>query len=112
MIEYGHIALRQFPKYERHVLGAEIRQSMWSLLRLVIQVHKRYFKKTSLQDLDAELDVLRSQIRMAKQLGHIDFKKYEFWSKLNDEIGKMIGGWIRNLTSQKGSPGGCIPAME
>jgi len=34
MIEYGHCALRQFPKSERHVLSAEIRSSMWALLRL------------------------------------------------------------------------------
>jgi hypothetical protein len=31
MIEYGHCALRQFPKSERHVLSAEIRGSMWAL---------------------------------------------------------------------------------
>ena len=30
MIEYGHAALRQFPKSERHVLAAEIRQSVQS----------------------------------------------------------------------------------
>ena len=30
LIEYGHAALRQFPKSERHVLAAEIRQSVQS----------------------------------------------------------------------------------
>ncbi len=47
MIEYGHCALRQFPKSERHVLSAEIRSSMWALLRLVIVCNKRYHKKTT-----------------------------------------------------------------
>ena len=36
MIEYGHSAVRQFPKMERHVLGAEIRATMWALLRLIV----------------------------------------------------------------------------
>ena len=27
MIAYGYIALRQFPKFEKHVLAAEMRQS-------------------------------------------------------------------------------------
>ena len=40
MIEYGHCALRQFPKSERHVLSAEIRGSMWALLRLVLPVRR------------------------------------------------------------------------
>lgn len=59
MIEYGHVAVRQFPKMERHVLGAEIRHTMWALLRLVVVCNKRYHKKTTLQELDAELDLLR-----------------------------------------------------
>ena len=33
MMQYGHIALRQFPKSEKHVLAAEIRTSMLTLLR-------------------------------------------------------------------------------
>jgi hypothetical protein len=95
MIEYGHIAIRQFPKMERHVLGAEIRTTMWQVLRLIVICNKRYHKKTTLQELDAEIDLLRSQVRMAKNLNYLDFKKYENWAKLNDEIGRMTGGWIK-----------------
>ena len=98
MIEYGHIAVRQFPKMERHVLGAEIRHTMWALLRFVVVCNKRYHKKTTLQDLDAELDLLRCQVRAATALGYLDIRKYEHWAKLNDEIGRMIGGWIKSMS--------------
>ncbi len=97
MIEYGHAALRQFPKSERHVLSAEIRRTMWSLLRLIVVCNKRYHKKTTLQDLDAELDLLRSQVRLAMQLEHLDMRRYEHWSRLNDEIGRMVGGWVKAI---------------
>jgi hypothetical protein len=97
MIEYGHCALRQFPKSERHVLSAEIRHSMWALLRLVIVCNKRHFKKTTLQELDAELDLLRAQVRLAQTLGYLDFRRYERWATLNDEIGRMVGGWIKSI---------------
>lgn len=97
MIEYGYVALRQFPKWERHVLAAEIRQTMWALLRLVITAHKRYHKRTTLQDMDVELDLLRSQIRAAKGLQYLDWKKYETWAKLADEIGRMVGGWLKSM---------------
>ena len=30
MIAYGYVAVRQFPKTERHVLAQEIRVTMWS----------------------------------------------------------------------------------
>jgi four helix bundle protein len=97
MIEYGYIALRQFPQHERHVLSAEIRLRMWSLMHLITLAHKRYHKKTTLQELDAQLDLLRVQVRLAKALGYIDMKKYETWAKLNDEIGRMVGGWIKSF---------------
>ena len=39
MIEYAYIALRQFPAHERHVLSAEIRQRLWTLLHLIVLAH-------------------------------------------------------------------------
>lgn len=42
MIKYGYVALRQFPKFERHVLAAELRTSMWALLRLIVVCNKRH----------------------------------------------------------------------
>lgn len=97
MIEYGHGALKRFPKSERHVLSAEIRHAMWSLLRLIVVCNKRYHKKTTLQDLDAELDLLRSLVRMAMKLGYLDFDRYTHWARLNDEIGRMVGGWVNSI---------------
>ena len=97
MIEYGHTAIKQFPKMERHVLGAEIRHTMWSILRLIVICNRRYHKKTTLQDLDAELDLLRVQVRLAANLGYLDFRRYEHWAKLNDEIGRMVGGWVKSF---------------
>jgi hypothetical protein len=103
MIQYGYVALRQFPKSERHVLSQELRQTLWELLRLVIICNHRYHKKTTMQDLDATLDLLRSQIRLAKDLEFLPFKKYEVWSRLLDEVGRMIGGWYKSLRT--GGPG-------
>ncbi len=96
MIQYAYVVVRHFPKFERHVLGAEIRETVWKLLRMIIICNKRYHKKTTLTDLDAELDVLRSQVRTAFSLQYIDLKKYENWARMNDELGRMIGGWMKS----------------
>ena len=98
MIAYGYVAIRQFPKAERHVIAQEIRLTMWTVLRLIIITNKRYYKKTTMQDLDAELDLLRSQIRISMELKYLPFSKYEVWSRHVDEIGRMIGGWFKSLT--------------
>lgn len=101
MIAYAYVALRQFPKAERHVLSAEIRGSCWKLLRLIIVCNKRYHKKTTLQDLDAELDMLRSLVRMAHSLKYLSLKAYEKWARQVDEIGRMAGGWIKRCSKQE-----------
>ena len=100
MIQYGYCALRQFPKSEKYCLAADIKHTMWRILRLVIVCNKRYFKKTTMQDLDAELDLLRCQVRLSKELGFLPFRKYETWSRHNDEIGRLVGGWFKYLKRQ------------
>jgi len=68
---YSHQALIQFPKYEKFVLCAEVRQTLNSLIRLTVRTAKRYYKKTTLQDLDIEIEYLRSLIRKAHRLQYI-----------------------------------------
>ena len=96
MIQYGYICLRQFPKSEKFALAGELKVVMAKLLRLIIQANKRYYKKTTLQDIDVELATLKTYARLSKDLEFLPFKKYENWSKMLDEIGKMLGGWIKS----------------
>lgn len=99
---YSHQAAMQFPKYERHVLCAEIRHSCNRLLRLTIQAAKRYHKKTTLQDLDIEVEILRGLVRKAHRLRYINHKKYETWARQIDEIGRMLGGWFKSQSNSQG----------
>ena len=69
---YGYLALKQFPKHETHVMGAEIRRSMLALQRLIITAFKRYHKKTTLTDMDIELTMLKRMIRTAKDMRYLD----------------------------------------
>lgn len=94
MMLYGYTALRQYPKYEKHVLAAETRHTMLRLLRLIVTAAKRYHKKTTLTELDIELAVLRSQVRLAFELKHLDSRRYELWFRHLAEMGRMIGGWL------------------
>lgn len=98
---YGYQAIKQLPKHERHVLGAEIRLSMLQLQRLIITAFKRYHKKTTLTDLDIELAILKRRVRLAKDLMYIDIKRYEIWVGQLVELGKMIGGWIRSVNAKQ-----------
>lgn len=93
---YSHKAVIGFPKYEKFVISAEIRQTLTEIIKLVVRAAKRYYKKTTLQDLDIEIEYLRSLIRKTHRLKYIDTRKYEIWIRHVNEIGKMVGGWINS----------------
>lgn len=95
MILYSQNILKQFPKHEKYVLAAEIRESMYNLLSLIITANKKYYKKTTLQEIDIEIEKIRIFSRLAKDMKYINIKKYEIWNKYLIEIGKMLGGWLK-----------------
>ena len=96
MMKYGYEALAQFPKSEKFTLAADMKRCMDIILERVIEAHKKYYKKTTLQELDVEIAKLKAYIRLAQDLGFLPFKKYEVWSGMIVEIGKMVGGWIKS----------------
>lgn len=124
MMKYGKKAVASFPRRERQTADA-IRKSMLDMYRLAIVVEKKYYKKTTLQDLDVELDVLRHLIRLAhdkdfydkaitvkdstgekmrnqdgtaktiKMQPPLSIHKYETLSRMLNEIGRIIGGYMK-----------------
>ncbi len=97
LIEYTYIALRQFPKSEKFGLAADIKKQIGIILSLIIRANKRYFKKTTMQDMDVEHEVLRRQIEMAKNLKFLPFKKFAILIEKIDEVGRLIGGWKKKI---------------
>ena len=100
MMEYGYIALRQFPKSEKYALATDIKHCMDLVLGHVIEAQKRYYKKTTLQEMDVELAKLRIYIRLSYQLRFIPMEKYKNWTEMVVEIGRMLGGWLKTVNGQ------------
>ena len=105
MMEYGYQAMIQFPKSEKFALVTDIKRCMDTILERCIEAQKKYFKKTTLQDMDVELLKLRAYLRLSFRLGFLPMKKYEIWSERVVEIGKMLGGWIKSVQTQQQNRG-------
>ena len=95
MIEYAYPALAQFPKSEKFGLATDMKRTMDAILGLCIEVQKRRTKKTTLTNLDIEIAKLKAYIRLAFVLHFLPPKKYDIWSNMAVEIGKMVGGLLR-----------------
>lgn len=97
MMEYAYVCLQQFPKSEKFALVVDIKRCMNLILERVVEGSKKYYKKTTLQELDVEVTKLKAYIRLSYKLGFLPIKKYEIWAEKVVEIGKMVGGWIKNV---------------
>jgi hypothetical protein len=90
-----YAVLRRYPKSERHVLAAETRASLYRLLRYVITAAKIKNKSGPLNAADAEICMLNALLRIGMQLEYLPFPAYKRLIKRIDEIGRMVGGWIK-----------------
>jgi len=109
MMKLLNIYLNHFPKYEKYALSNNIRNTAYKIYDLITECQKRYYKKTTLTELDITHEKLRMQIYLANELGYFAFKngkkdekrnaydKFAAISKLVDEIGKIIGAWIKHI---------------
>lgn len=56
---YLYPALRQFPKSEKHTMAAEIKKTLFRIMRLITRANKARRKRELLAELDAELELLQ-----------------------------------------------------
>lgn len=98
MMEYAYTALAQYPKGEKFALVVDIKRCMDTILERIIEANKKYYKKTTLQELDVEIMKLKAYIRLSYKLGFLPMKRYEIWSEKVVEIGRMLGGWMKSTS--------------
>lgn len=112
MVKLINVYCNHFPKHEKYALANRIRNTAYEIYDLITEGQKRYLKKTSLSRLDIAHEQLRMQLYLAYELGYFRYKnskvstknpsdleghRYGAISTLIDELGKMIGGWIKNI---------------
>jgi hypothetical protein len=85
----------RFPRQHRFVLGERLERSLYDLLETLIQAKYTRQNRTLLDAANLKLEILRFQIRLAKDLQCLKGGSYEFASKAIDEIGRLTGGWLR-----------------
>ena len=115
LIKQLHINLQHFPRHEKYALCQQIRNSAYGVFGGLIECHKKYHNKTSLTKLDIDHERLRAFINLAFELGYFQYKdskkertesealrRYTAVSILVNELGAMLGGWIRSLSNKDG----------
>lgn len=107
MMKYGLPLVNTFPRKDRK-LADILRESMMEMYRLATRLERKYYKKTTLEDLDIELAVLKEFVVLASDRDYCGTKhappltlhQREVWSRHNVEIGKIIGGYKKAMEAK------------
>lgn len=69
---------------------------MYELLEMLIRAKYMRQRQELLEEANLRLEILRFQMRLAKDLPCLKVESYGFAAKAIDEIGKLIGGWLKS----------------
>lgn len=95
LIQYLYPLVNKFPKAQRFVLGQRIEGSAIGVLEGIIMANSLKDKGAALEKTSVELEKLRVFMRLGKDLKFMSFEQYEHASALINEIGRMLGGWVK-----------------
>ena len=85
----------RFPRNHRFVLGERIERNLYDLLETLIQAKYTRQRQPLLEAANLKLEIIRFQIRLAKDLKCLKTNSYLFASKAIDELGRLVGGWLQ-----------------
>jgi four helix bundle protein len=89
----------RFPRQQRFVLASALQQEALSFQGLLIEAAHRARPSDLLVRADAELDKLRTHLRLSRDLQLVSPGQYEHAAHLLVEIGKLLGGWKKSIAS-------------
>ncbi|OGY42992.1 MAG: hypothetical protein A2Y67_03320 [Candidatus Buchananbacteria bacterium RBG_13_39_9] len=91
--------VKNFPKSDKYNLGHELKILNLQIIELLIEAEsaKKDWKSPPVEKASAKLGLLKIFIRLSSDLKIIDPKKYLGVQEQLQEIGRMIGGWLKSL---------------
>lgn len=96
LMQYLYTSWVKYPRSEKPGFVADYKQCLFQFLIYIITAQKKYFKKTTLQDADVQLELLRLFNQLSHDMHFIDEKRYKLISERLCEIGRLLGGWINS----------------
>ena len=86
----------QFPKSHRFSVAVRLENAIIEFIEHTTVANMRQNKLPLLKNADEALTRLRVLFRFSYEMRFINFKSYEFGSQKLVELGKLLGGWIKN----------------
>ena len=85
----------RYPKNWRVTLGDAVDRLLLDMLATAQQARVTPGKAGHLSALSEKLESLRMLTRLGRDLGCLEVNQYEYVAKRLDEIGRQVGGWLK-----------------
>lgn len=95
-MKYLYTSWVKYPRSEKLGFVVDYKKCLFQFLIYIITAQKKYYKKTTLQDADVQLELLRLFNDLSYDMRFIDEKRYQLISERLNEIGRLLGGWIKS----------------
>lgn len=89
----------RFPRNHRHVLGVRIEQHLYDVLELLVEAKYTRQRRSQLEVTNRKLETLRFLLRLARDMNCLKVSSYGFATRSVDEVGRLVGGWLRAAES-------------
>lgn len=88
----------KFSREYRFTLAVPIQEHAYAVQRCLVEAARARDKREMARLLgkaDVELTLLRYKVRLSRDLKIMNFAGYEHASRLIDEVGRLLGGWMK-----------------
>lgn len=91
--------LEKLPRAQKFLLSDRIENLLLEILEDVIDAYytKKENKRQLLENINISLEKMRFLIRLTHDLRYINHEKYGIISAKINDIGSILGGWIKSL---------------
>lgn len=95
----------RFPKSQRFVVTQRLQSAALDFQEAIFEANARggAQRLAHLQAADAQLNKLRLYLRLSRQWDWLASGQYEHASRMVADIGKLLGGWIKQTRSASGA---------
>jgi len=95
-----HSSIANLKRVDRYTIGAKVDDIFLSLLELIFRgcfAYDKFEKLSLVSQAIAKSDLLKFFLQIGWEHKIIDHKSYGAFILLLDEVGRMLGGWKKNL---------------
>jgi hypothetical protein len=88
----------KFPRQQRFVLAEAVQRTALRFQEELIEAAYAEEPLPALRRADVTLVKLRTYLRLCRDLELLAFNQYEHVARMVDEIGRLLGGWIKKVS--------------